>query len=146
MLSPNEIDTGTSLHHDSTAIQNVTDHPFMLVHPLPQSRGTQAHTPNRRDNLISMTVTDTSRGSAEITWSPGDDPTGCLARAVESEQLAHALPGSAHPGRARCRSRHSMSRGLMPSRCCAAAGGGSGETRLPAKLSTDRSPYGVVRP
>ncbi|MET7727537.1 hypothetical protein [Streptomyces mirabilis] len=41
---------------------------------------------------MSVTVTKTSGGSAEITWQRrGDDPHGYLVRSVESEQLAYAL-------------------------------------------------------
>lgn len=40
---------------------------------------------------MSVTVTTTGPGRAEITWTPDDDPHGYLARAVESDQLAHAL-------------------------------------------------------
>ncbi|MEW1893693.1 hypothetical protein [Streptomyces sp. IBSBF 3010] len=40
---------------------------------------------------MSVTVTKTSGFAAEITWTPEDDPTGYLAKAVESDQLAYAL-------------------------------------------------------
>ncbi|MFE7503683.1 hypothetical protein ACFU5Z_31120 [Streptomyces sp. NPDC057521] len=40
---------------------------------------------------MSVNVTKTSGFTAEITWTPEDDPTGYLAKAVESDQLAYAL-------------------------------------------------------
>jgi hypothetical protein len=40
---------------------------------------------------MSVSVTKTTGGSAEITWENGDDPHGWLARAVEGDQLAYAL-------------------------------------------------------
>ncbi|WP_452094092.1 hypothetical protein, partial [Bacillus mycoides] len=38
-----------------------------------------------------VSINKTSGHSAEITWSLEDDPYGHLARAVQSDQLAHAL-------------------------------------------------------
>lgn len=41
---------------------------------------------------MSVTVTKTAGNRAEITWNPAeDDAGGFLARAVEGDQLAHAL-------------------------------------------------------
>ncbi|MGN7135547.1 hypothetical protein [Streptomyces pseudogriseolus] len=40
---------------------------------------------------MSVSVNPTGPTSAEITWEPGDDPRGYLTRAVQSDQLAHAL-------------------------------------------------------
>ncbi|RSS59837.1 hypothetical protein [Streptomyces sp. WAC01280] len=40
---------------------------------------------------MSVSITKTNGHAAEITWEPGDDPHGHLARVVESDQLAYAL-------------------------------------------------------
>ncbi|MGA5183016.1 hypothetical protein ACPCBF_25080 [Streptomyces pseudogriseolus] len=40
---------------------------------------------------MSVSVNPTGPTSAEITWESGDDPRGHLARALQSDQLAHAL-------------------------------------------------------
>jgi len=40
---------------------------------------------------MSVDVTKTSGGSAEITWEKADDPHGWIARSVESDELAYAL-------------------------------------------------------
>lgn len=40
---------------------------------------------------MSVSVTKTAGGTAEITWEASDDPHGWLARAVESDELAYAL-------------------------------------------------------
>ena len=40
---------------------------------------------------MSVTIRTTTGHTAEITWEPGDDPKGYLARAVESDQLSSAL-------------------------------------------------------
>ncbi|MEU2380362.1 hypothetical protein [Streptomyces misionensis] len=40
---------------------------------------------------MSVTVTKTGGHTAQITWTPDDDPHGYLAAAVESDQLAYAL-------------------------------------------------------
>ncbi len=40
---------------------------------------------------MSVDVTKTTGGSAEITWEKTDDPHGWIARSVESDELAYAL-------------------------------------------------------
>ncbi|MEW1605586.1 hypothetical protein [Streptomyces sp. NPDC093808] len=47
---------------------------------------------------MSVSITPTGQTSAEITWEPGDDPQGYLARAVESDQLAYALEALGNGG------------------------------------------------
>lgn len=40
---------------------------------------------------MSVDVTKTAGGAAEITWEATDDPHGYIARAVEGDQLAFAI-------------------------------------------------------
>ncbi|MFF1399342.1 hypothetical protein ACFVZD_36785 [Streptomyces sp. NPDC058287] len=40
---------------------------------------------------MSVTVTKTAGHQAEISWAPGDDPKGYIARAIESDHVEGAL-------------------------------------------------------